>query len=387
MNCRKVDKKSPNGKTYTYFVVDLGMVDGRRERRNFKSRDEARAFMRDWRMKLEKYGSATALSQQQMAIAIDAFSMLASNGMSSSDLLLATSQFVESHNNVVERIPMSEAVSRYVASLDSHSNMHVRILRSVLVSMAERIGKDRAVADVKDDDVTAFMTSCEKEGVAPKTFNNRLAYVHSFFNWLMKQKLYPAENPVTVAKKRVAYKDPEFISVEDAKALFEALDGDTTLPEKTRHLLINFYTLSFFGGIRTSEIFRIKPEDVHPEDNVPFVRISITKGAAKGIRGRTLDLEPNAVAWLTKYPFAGQISENAFTIAKRDAVESVLKDVSNALVHNVGRHSYITYHVALHRDCARTEAYVGTSASMRARHYQGLTTSDRGKSYFGIFPS
>jgi hypothetical protein len=54
---------------------------------------------------------------------------------------------------------------------------------------------------------------------------------------------------------------------------------------------------------------------------------------------------------------------------------------------NFGRHTCATMHCAAFGDPRRTEAMLGTSSSMRVKHYMGLVTRTEGERYFGIVPS
>ena len=69
------------------------------------------------------------------------------------------------------------------------------------------------------------------------------------------------------------------------------------------------------------------------------------------------------------------------------------RSVSNALARlaqkhglkkpaNAARHTFVTMHVAAYHDAALTESIVGTSSTMRKRHYQNLVREDVAKRYF-----
>ena len=59
-----------------------------------------------------------------------------------------------------------------------------------------------------------------------------------------------------------------------------------------------------------------------------------------------------------------------------------------ARMHNVLRHSFASYHVALEGDAARTALLLThRNQSMLWQHYRGRATKAEAKAYFGIVPS
>lgn len=383
--CEKVNKET--GKVYTYYVADAGSVNGKRLRKTCSTHAEAQQFMRNIKRQREKYGvSATALSSTQYAIANNAFQMLSSAGKCDSDLIEAVSVYLKQCEAVFNSIPLGQAFDAYLKTFDAYGQaLHVRTIRGRISPFVHSLGRDIIVANISESDIKDYFDDLETK-CATKTYNNALSYIKTFFNWCMEQR-YIQETPVVLKCKTIAYEDPVFIRVEDLEAILETLESNTMIEECDRHFLINFITLSFFCGLRSSEIFKLPPEAVHPEDERPFVRVSTTKGAARGIKGRIVDLEPNAALWLKKYPYNKRFDENKM-YKIRARLRNLGTDVFEALfVKNVARHSYITYHTAKYRDYARTEAYVGTSASMRCRHYQGLATTAAGEAYFSLYPS
>lgn len=385
---KQTHKNLKTGKEYTQYIVDLGKINGKRERYSFSTKEKAQEWLRTYKRQQTKYGSlTTALTPTQFALAAEAFQKLAKGGLNDTCLADAVELFLERNKAAVESISFGEAYRLYVSTFDaSQQKAHLDTIRATVGKVLQFYGEDYAIDLFTPNEIEKYFGQLEKSK-SPKTYNNALNYTKSFFNWCVTRK-HIKTNPVELTTKRIAYKDPEFIKVEDLRGILRLLDTNAVedLTPHDRHALINFITLSFFCGIRTSEIARLTPDAIHPEDERPYVRISTTKGAARGIKGRIVDLEPNAAEWLKKYPFV-KMGEQTM-----DKVRARLKKLKTAdcfspiFVQNVGRHSYITYHTAKYRDYARTEAYVGTSAGMRTKHYQGLATTASGEAYFSVFP-
>lgn len=390
MKIYKVSRTNPkSGVVYDSWVVDLGKTpNGKRERHAFKTFTEAQAWLRKYKKANAKYGQlAGILSASQYALAVEAFKRLLGAKLTDAALTDAVELFIKREGMIAERLTISEATARYMQRFADDQELYSRNSKYYTTQFATFFGEGKLLCEVTEAEAIEFFEAVERAQYSSKTFNNMHAVLRAFFNWCIEHKL-AAENPILVVKqKRIAYKDPTFIKVDVLRDALSLIEADTELPAADKQWILGFMALSFFCGIRTSEILRLTEDAIHPDDERPFVRISTTKGAAKGIKGRMVDLEPNAAAWLRKYPFVGGRSIGSLGNLRRRLAHGALSGLADAFTKNVGRHSYITYHTAKYRDYARTEAYVGTSATMRARHYQGLATTADGEAYFAIFPS
>lgn len=390
MKIYKVERtNAQSGAKYESWVVDLGKTPrGSRERHAFKTFTEAQSWLRKYKKATAKYGQlAGILSAGQYSLAVEAFKRLLGAGLPDASLSDAVELFVKRQGVIAERLTIAEAAARYMQRFANDQELYSRNSKYYTTQFAKFFGDSKLLCEVTEAEAVEFFEAVDRAQYSPKTFNNMHTVLRAFFNWCIEHKL-ATENPIlSVKQKRIAYKDPLFIPVDTLRDALSLIEADAELPAEDKQWALGFMALSFFCGIRTSEILRLTEDAIHPDDERPFVRISTTKGAAKGIKGRMVDLEPNAAAWLKKYPFAGGRTMSALGKLRRRLVHGPLAGLESAFTKNVGRHSYITYHTAKYRDYARTEAYVGTSASMRARHYQGLATTAEGEAYFGIFPS
>ena len=221
---------------------------------------------------------------------------------------------------------------------------------------------------------------------AEKTFNNNLGDLRSFFNWCAKPvRAYCRENPLASAeKRREAKKDVEYLSADDTKKWFDIMLSCAY--DRRGKMLLWWNTLGFFAGARTAEIRRLTWKDVDLKSGT--VRFAEPKGFAHGVPPRFVKLNDAARAWLAAAPLErGAPDENVFdgvddTRAVSNAVERVARKNGLRLPRNAARHTFITMHVAAYHNAAETESIVGTSATMRRRHYQGLVREEEAKRYF-----
>lgn len=281
--------------------------------------------------------------------------------------------------DVAVNISLGDAYAKYLNSFDPRQTAHIRTVRSRVGRFIDFFGGNRLLGDVGPDDVAQFMRPMK--GGSHKTYNNVLTYLSGFFSWCCKPaQRFASNNPARdMPKMKIAYEEPDYISVDDAERLFAEVErrGDKSV--------IAFAALSFFCGVRFAEIERVAKDGRAFALEDETVRVSHPKGYLRGTRPRVFRAMPNALAWLRMADAADAMRMRAPRECRK-ALKAAAKAVGVRLPKNCGRHSFVTYHVAAYGDPAKTEALAGTSAAMRAQHYMGLATKVQGERYFAIMP-
>jgi integrase len=118
----------------------------------------------------------------------------------------------------------------------------------------------------------------------------------------------------------------------------------------------------------------------------------VTVGAsiAKKRRIRHVEIPANALQWLSLVPDrTGPVSRNAHFNDHQKRFKKLLKQAGfKKWEPNAMRHSFGTYHYALHRDPLETARLLGHKASDEVlfAHYRALATQDTGTAFFLIEP-
>ena len=219
----------------------------------------------------------------------------------------------------------------------------------------------------------------------PKTYNQHLLYLKTFFNWCCKdERKYLKENPIRALKyKPEPWEEPEYMKPEDVERLFKLLEANKT--EHPEHLA--YAVVNFFCGCRAVEVMRMAtdPDAAKIDVDGETVRIAKAKGYQQGKRPRAFHILPTALAWMKSFDFLAGLK----TVTEKTQKE--IYDLARAdgvpMFQNCGRHTFITYHVAAYADPAKTTAMVGTSDKMRAENYCGLARKEQGEAYFRIMPT
>lgn len=317
--------------------------------------------------------------------------ILDDGGFSQTTLVEAARSFVESHK-LYTPTALFDAYNEYLAQYSSVQKVQREAVQNRVGLAIDWIGRDVPVSSVTTDKVKSYLSS-RFGGSAPKTWNNNMSYLKSFFAWCLRQK-YCAQNPMDAfVPKAVERKEPEFVRAADLRLI---LDTATSMPKDRKRInqIVWAIALSFFNGVRSDEELRILRGDVNLDEG--YVRIGRPKGFQHGTPPRIVYLTDAALAWMRAYPVRTDGPKDARLLdelLRNDAASRAVKDYADTnhiplnWPHNAGRHSFVTMHVALHGDPRKTEMLVGTSAQMRVNHYQGLATKREAEEYFNVLPT
>ncbi|GEM_PF-2240799 len=215
-------------------------------------------------------------------------------------------------------------------------------------------------------------------GYAPTTVKNHIRTGIAFCNWAIDRR-YMNRNPFVKAPvPDVISKEVEFISVDTMSAFMEC--ARIHFPDALAYAALNA-----FGGIRSSACARLGFESIHFAQKGILIRADIAKNKAR----LYLDGHPdNLWAWLD---FALYHAPKGFQLTKRQwdkRREQIRQKAGIQMPHNALRHSFCTYHVAMHGDAGRTATLLShkDDVNILYQHYKGNATKEQGKAYFSIMP-
>ncbi len=112
--------------------------------------------------------------------------------------------------------------------------------------------------------------------------------------------------------------------------------------------------------------------------NLKTRTITIPANVSKTRHERQVAISDNLTAWLKAFP--GDLIPTNF--------EALNKKVRKhfELTHDEARHSFISYHVALHRSIGDAALQAGNSEAIVKRHYLNTHTREEGGEFFRIIP-
>jgi integrase len=220
---------------------------------------------------------------------------------------------------------------------------------------------------------------------------DRLNYrskVNTLFNWAFKRGYVPV-NPV--AKTELPEAEGGKIEIYTPAELQRliAAASERFLP---------CLAIGAFAGLRSSEIVRLKWEDVNLARG--FITASAKKKGTPSYR--RVPIQPNLAAWLANYAekkgdvWTGTHDE-FYSDARHECVEAtrIVADDEKGIAaqepvkwkHNGLRHSFISYRLAILEDDAKTALEAGNSRGAIHGHYKELVNADDAKAWFAIAPT
>jgi integrase len=151
---------------------------------------------------------------------------------------------------------------------------------------------------------------------------------------------------------------------------------------------IPFVAIGAFAGIRPQEIQRLTWEDI----DLPGKFIKLTSDKTKTKRRRVVPLSDNLVAWLTEVSGPdSNIRPDTSVCPKRDPHKGytvpAAKTAGVRWRQNGLRHSFVSYHLALEQNAAKTAMISGHTEQQAEEHYKELVTQADAQKWFSIFPS
>lgn len=420
----------PNGKggitePYPFYRV-CWRVDGQRRMQSFKTYSEAKAHADTILGQLSKGSRVTALTASQANDALAAFERLQRLYVSTGrrvSLFAAVSDYAEAVVRVpdrtiaemvdgflgsvasVKRKDIAEAVNEFVTAEETRTkapegqrsqlSSKYAYNRAIMLRRFASAFPNTSVCELTKDHIDRFMGSLaevksrsrnRKPAVSAKSRNHHRAAIRQFFSWCVRKDFLPVTHRLAEADRmRTELSNTSEVmcyTPAELKALLDAADGSMQA----------MIAMGGLAGLRTAELLRLNWSDVWCIEN----HIEITSGKSKTRQRRLVQVCPALAAWLE--PFRnlqeGKVcdmheitwQQHFGDLCEKARVEIKGKKVPVTRKQNGLRHSFCTYHFALHANENLTAAEAGNSPSMIHAHYRGLATKKEAEAWFAISP-
>ena len=134
--------------------------------------------------------------------------------------------------------------------------------------------------------------------------------------------------------------------------------------------------IGLFAGLRMSEILALNWEEVDLSDRT----ITVQGRKAKTRQRRVVTISDNLYGWLAVTP----LQEQTGPVWKQGFWGWYNRRLALDVARNALRHSFGSYHYALHKNENLTAAEMGNSPSMVFRHYRAVVTPLAAKAYWQL---
>jgi integrase/recombinase XerD len=257
-------------------------------------------------------------------------------------------------------------------SLESYRRDLVR-----LKAAAEAAGREPHLLDKAD--MTQFVMSLSREGLAPRSVGRTLSAVRGFYRFLLLDGHVKADPTADIARPQGGQKLPRFLTQEEMERLLEA--PDTTTPEGVRDRAL--FELLYATGLRVTELVTLPAANVDVDGGVLHCM-------GKGSKQRRIPIGRSAVSWLLRYQaarrlllagresprlFVGYLGrplsrQNVWAMLKRAAEKAGVEGVTP----HVLRHSFATHLLEHGADTRSVQAMLGHSDLATTQIYTHVTS-------------
>ncbi len=138
--------------------------------------------------------------------------------------------------------------------------------------------------------------------------------------------------------------------------------------------------ISLFAGLRAAEIARLDWREVRLGRGF----IEVTAAKSKTRTRRLVDIMPNLHEWLV--PLEREDGPVWPVEAARYRAKPALAAYGSTVPKNAARHSFVSYHLALFGDVAKTELQAGHDRAVLFGHYRELVTAEEAEEWFTLVP-
>lgn len=382
-------KPHVDSKGYTSYLVQGWKEDGKWQRKQFRDRADAERFAALKRVELENQGRAqrmvlSPLTDEQHEEALQAFDKLGGTY----SLADAVAFFLKHHRPPEFTIRLKDAMARYLDEKE-RDGLRPRSVRNLSSSLKlfNTATDNPFVHEITQQQVEAFLKGLRAKNGTDKatrrSWEIHRGALHGFFSWgatpdAGSNRPFTFANPAANVRK---FSSRQVREEQNAKPT-------TTSPEEVRRIfsvlmrwrggvLVRPFAFLYFAGIRPDELKRMTGRE-RELVNLKTRTITIPANVSKTRHERQVAITENLAAWLAAFP--GDLIPTNF--------EALNKKVRKhfELTHDEARHSFISYHVALHRSIGDAALQAGNSEGIVKRHYLNTHTQEEGSEFFRTIP-
>ena len=361
----------------TSWRVSGTCPDGSRVRQNLSTKADAVRLVADLELKAEdaepdgKKLIKSLLTPEQLAEAETATGLLGGRGLADS-----VSHYIRLRSQAAAKGLNLDQALAFVASRYRPETRSASVLNAKAEYLASRAGisdstrsnyetglglllkpdPNKPVHEFSVQDLEILL----KDYSNPHTQRSFRTIFSGFFRWCVRHH-YCLENPCDrFDKLQRDMSQIAALSLDECKRLLHAAmhlqDGAAAAT----------VAIGLFAGLRPSEIRDLKPADIGRE------KIRVSGGKLRRTLKRSVPIAPVLAVWLEEFPFEG-------LPAGWDGKLKKLKKATKAKkwVHDIIRHTSITFQTERDKNEALTAYNCGTSIQMMNRHYRDTIDDER----------
>ncbi len=360
----------PSGNTT--FRVDMGTVNGKRTTKDFRHEVEALKCKAQWDTEIQRRNlgalqDLAAVNKREILLAVE---RLLPFGVS---VLQAADFYIRFAMPPKGPITIEDAVKKFLES-KLRANRRPRYIKAMAdsyLSPLQRAFPGRMVGEITTEEMRRFIFGKPR---APKTVMNYLKSLDVFFHYLIREGHCTMNPQARIEKPMLGEGRTTFLSVEQVQAMLQfALDNQGKEECACMALIL-------FCGVRVEEVERLTWEDVRLETR----RVHMEAAATKKRKRRINVISDNAIEWLRRCSGTGPVAPLNYD----NRMRHVRQKAGVTYSQNAMRHSFASYHVAMHEDAARTAFMLGhPDANLLYNTYRDLVAKEEAKRFWDVVPA
>jgi len=367
-------RKRPDGKGWIY---DAGMIDGKRVRLTKPTKEAAREAGIEFQAKVRYRGERLAvLDPVEVAGLVRESERLAAVGVTLKEAV----DFYFLHSRPPSgNLPIPELLNRWLAERGAkRSGKHSKNVRNCLIAMIEDLDlAARPASGLSAGEIEAYLRRPEWSAETQRAYLRNLSAV---FGWGVERGFLRVNPCAKVVCEEPGPRAPvTFLTPAQCRGLL----GETARLDPD---LLPFLVLAMFAGVRVAELDRSDRGAVDLVAGEMAVEAKNTS-RARGRDRRIVELSGNALAWLRAAEAAGFLAPGPFCPFNFRKRWDACKAGVSPWPGNVLRHTFATYHYAMHRNEAALQVLLGHySSEMLHNHYRGLARRSDAEEFWSILP-
>jgi integrase len=365
----------------TSFCVDAGYVNGKRQRKFFPTKKEAKTYAKQLGEAWQQQGAlAFKLNAEQQ---VDASNALKELEGTDGTLTVAAAYYRKYACPKGGKKRIREIVAEILEAKATAGNKPrtIKEFRCKFARFKKTFG-EVFLSEITREAVEEWLNSQKTgEGEDEKPFSlqskeNYLRDLGILFRFAVKRN-YCAENVIDqIEKPRVPESIVEFFTPSEAMKLLYAAHIRPKLE------LVPYLAIGLFAGLRAAELEKLDWNQI----NLCNRTIQVTPENSKTGRNRLVEISDNLLAWLKPHEkMDGPVTPKNSCRRKTPLLElaKITKWPDNGL-----RHSFGTYHCAFHQNAPKTAGELGhESTKMLYKHYRSMpVTKAEATDYWNIMP-
>lgn len=382
-------------------------VNGVRKQPSFKTQRLAEEERARLLKQQRRHGEgAVDLSQEEMA----EFLALRRRVLDAGGSMHEAVEFFIQHGRLIrEPLAFEALAAAYLRSREelNRGDRTIESIRSALGSLRRALRPQQAAHEVTRQDIQRWLRGQRWE---PKTQRNCLGHASACFRWGMRELACVRQNPCEgVEIEKQPDKEIVTLSVADVRAMLEAARGDREM--------MTYVVLGIYCGLRPREMERLDRARINLHEKT----VIVIGRSAKTRSRRVVDIPENAVQWLRSIHVhacgrggalpAGKLCGvnwherwrvfrrgcgwavgGADAKGHRGALRAVAERVPvtrGAWTEDVMRHTFASYHYAMHQDESKLKAQMGHWEKSEAlmQHYRALRTRVEAERFYSLVPT